>query len=122
MVNLLEVVPFVVVDSSGTHFIYSIFTVFGIFAMFRGITDTINLNFGKQRNEITYHKIVTDRSLSANGDTIGPGERALSTANRNFAGRQGPGSRTHITSPVVAALSACVGAITDPRRFGLVAH
>lgn len=60
--------------------------------------------------------------LSANGDTIGPGERALSTANRNFAGRQGPGSRTHITSPVVAALSACVGAITDPRRFGLVAH
>ena len=60
--------------------------------------------------------------LSANGDIIGPGERALSTANRNFAGRQGPGSRTHITGPVVAALSACVGAITDPRRFGLTAR
>lgn len=60
--------------------------------------------------------------LSANGDIIGPGERALSTANRNFAGRQGPGSRTHVTGPVVAALSACVGAITDPRRFGLTAR
>jgi 3-isopropylmalate/(R)-2-methylmalate dehydratase large subunit len=60
--------------------------------------------------------------LSANGDTIGPGERALSTANRNFAGRQGPGSRTHVTGPVVAALSACMGAITDPRRFGLASH
>lgn len=57
--------------------------------------------------------------LSANGDTIGPGERALSTANRNFAGRQGPGSRTHITGPVLAALSACVGSIADPRRYGL---
>lgn len=57
--------------------------------------------------------------LSANGDTIGPGERALSTANRNFAGRQGPGSRTHITGPLVAALSACEGRITDPRAHGL---
>lgn len=58
--------------------------------------------------------------LSANGDIIAPGERALSTANRNFAGRQGPGSRTHIVGPMVAALSACVGSIADPRRHGLV--
>ncbi len=57
--------------------------------------------------------------LSANGDVIGPGERALSTANRNFAGRQGPGSRTHITGPLVAALSACMGRIADPRQHGL---
>lgn len=57
--------------------------------------------------------------LSANGDVIGPGERALSTANRNFAGRQGPGSRTHITGPLVAALSACLGRIADPRQHGL---
>ncbi|MCJ0765887.1 3-isopropylmalate dehydratase large subunit [Variovorax terrae] len=53
--------------------------------------------------------------LGANGDTLGRGERALSTANRNFAGRQGPGSRTHITGPVLAAASACTGVITDPR-------
>ena len=56
--------------------------------------------------------------LGANGDTIGNGERALSTANRNFAGRQGPGSRTHIASPVMAAISACTGVITDPRKVG----
>lgn len=53
--------------------------------------------------------------LGANGDIIGPGERAVSTANRNFAGRQGPGSRTHIAGPVLAAASACAGFITDPR-------
>ena len=58
--------------------------------------------------------------LGANGDLIGPGERALSTANRNFAGRQGPGSRTHITGPVVAALSACIGHIADPRRHSTI--
>ncbi len=55
--------------------------------------------------------------LGANGETIGPGERALSTANRNFAGRQGPGSRTHLASPAVAAASACTGRITDPREL-----
>ncbi len=55
--------------------------------------------------------------LSANGEIIGPGERAISTANRNFAGRQGPGSRTHITSPAVAAASACAGVIADPSQM-----
>jgi 3-isopropylmalate/(R)-2-methylmalate dehydratase large subunit len=57
--------------------------------------------------------------LGGNGDTLAPGERAVSTANRNFAGRQGPGSRTHIAGPVLAALSACEGAITDPRRHAV---
>jgi 3-isopropylmalate/(R)-2-methylmalate dehydratase large subunit len=55
--------------------------------------------------------------LSANGDTIGREERAVSTANRNFAGRQGPGSRTHIAGPALAAASAIAGAIADPRDF-----
>lgn len=55
--------------------------------------------------------------LGANGEIASPGERMLSTANRNFAGRQGPGSRTHIASPVVAAASAIAGAIADPREF-----
>jgi len=59
--------------------------------------------------------------LSANGDALAPGERAVSTANRNFAGRQGPGSRTHIAGPLLAALSACEGAITDPRRHAVAA-
>lgn len=55
--------------------------------------------------------------LGGNGDVIGRGERAVSTANRNFAGRQGPGSRTHITGPEVAAASALAGHIADPRKL-----
>jgi 3-isopropylmalate/(R)-2-methylmalate dehydratase large subunit len=55
--------------------------------------------------------------LGANGEIAGPGERLLSTANRNFAGRQGPGSRTHIASPELAAASALAGAVADPRAF-----
>ncbi len=53
--------------------------------------------------------------LGANGDTVGSGVRVVSTANRNFANRQGPGSRTHIAGPVLAAASALAGAIADPR-------
>jgi 3-isopropylmalate/(R)-2-methylmalate dehydratase large subunit len=55
--------------------------------------------------------------LGANGDTVGEGVRVVSTANRSFANRQGPGSRTHIASPVLAAASALAGFITDPRDF-----
>lgn len=55
--------------------------------------------------------------LGANGEVIAPGERCLSTANRNFAGRQGPGSRTHIAGPAVAAATACTGRISDPRKL-----
>jgi 3-isopropylmalate/(R)-2-methylmalate dehydratase large subunit len=56
--------------------------------------------------------------LGANGDTVAPGARSISTANRNFVGRQGPGSRTHIASPELAAASAIAGAIADPRKRG----
>ncbi len=56
--------------------------------------------------------------LGANGDTVATGQRAISTANRNFVGRQGPGSRTHIASPELAAASAIAGAIADPRKRG----
>jgi len=56
--------------------------------------------------------------LGANGDIVPRGKRSVSTSNRNFVGRQGPGSRTHLASPVLAAASACAGAIADPRRMG----
>lgn len=51
----------------------------------------------------------------AGGDRFSPGSRVISTTNRNFENRQGPGVRTHLASPVTVAASAIAGSITDPR-------
>jgi len=53
--------------------------------------------------------------LAMNDDKIPPGKYAVSTSNRNFEGRQGPGSRTLLASPIVAAAAAITGKVTDPR-------
>ena len=53
--------------------------------------------------------------LGTNGDTVAPGQRSASTTNRNFVGRQGPGSRTHLMSPVMVAAAALSGRLTDVR-------
>ncbi|HET7899703.1 MAG TPA: 3-isopropylmalate dehydratase large subunit [Candidatus Nanopelagicales bacterium] len=52
--------------------------------------------------------------LAMNADKVAPGERSASTSNRNFEGRQGPGSRTHLVSPQVAAATAVVGRLASP--------
>ncbi|MHB2023284.1 MAG: 3-isopropylmalate dehydratase large subunit [Mycobacteriales bacterium] len=52
--------------------------------------------------------------LGMNPDTLRPGERAASTSNRNFEGRQGPGGRTHLVSPEVAAATAVTGRLSSP--------
>jgi 3-isopropylmalate/(R)-2-methylmalate dehydratase large subunit len=52
--------------------------------------------------------------LGMNPDTLAPGQRAASTSNRNFEGRQGPGGRTHLVSPMVAAATAVVGRLAAP--------
>ena len=55
--------------------------------------------------------------LAMNDDKIPAGKLAVSTSNRNFEGRQGPGSRTCLASPLVAAAAAVTGVITDPRTL-----
>ena len=55
--------------------------------------------------------------LAMNGDKIPAGKYAVSTSNRNFEGRQGPGSRTLLASPLTAAAAAITGEVTDPRDF-----
>jgi 3-isopropylmalate/(R)-2-methylmalate dehydratase large subunit len=55
--------------------------------------------------------------LGMNADILSPGERCVSTSNRNYEGRQGRGGRTHLASPLVAAASAIAGFIADPREF-----
>jgi 3-isopropylmalate/(R)-2-methylmalate dehydratase large subunit len=55
--------------------------------------------------------------LGMNPDRLLPGQRCASTSNRNFEGRQGPGGRTHLVSPAMAAAAAIAGCLTDVRRF-----
>jgi 3-isopropylmalate/(R)-2-methylmalate dehydratase large subunit len=55
--------------------------------------------------------------LAMNDDKVPAGKYAVSTSNRNFEGRQGPGARTFLASPITAAASAVTGVVTDPREF-----
>lgn len=55
--------------------------------------------------------------LAMNDDKIPAGKLSVSTSNRNFEGRQGPGARTILASPLVAAAAAITGKVTDPREF-----
>ncbi|PIE17110.1 MAG: 3-isopropylmalate dehydratase large subunit [Proteobacteria bacterium] len=60
--------------------------------------------------------------IAMNGDMLAPGQRAISTSNRNFVGRQGKGSHTFLASPATAAASAVMGAVADPRALPPVAE
>lgn len=55
--------------------------------------------------------------VGMNGDLVAPGKRCASTTNRNFRGRQGPGSRTHLMSPAMVAAAAVTGHLTDVRQL-----
>ena len=55
--------------------------------------------------------------LAMNPDKLAPGERSASTSNRNFEGRQGPGGRTHLMSPVMVAAAAIAGHLADVRDY-----
>jgi len=56
--------------------------------------------------------------VGVNGDLVAPGERCASTSNRNFRGRQGPGARTHLVGPAMAAAAAVTGKLSDVRKIG----
>jgi len=64
-----------------------------------------------------WHEAGCGMCFYAGGDTLAAGSRAISSSNRNFEGRQGPGVRTHLASPLTVAASAVTGRITDPREF-----
>ncbi len=55
--------------------------------------------------------------VAANDEIVAPGERCVSTSNRNFVGRQGPGARTHLVSPAMAVAAAIRGEIADVRKL-----
>jgi 3-isopropylmalate/(R)-2-methylmalate dehydratase large subunit len=52
-----------------------------------------------------------------NDDKVPSGSYAISSSNRNFEGRQGPGARTFLASPITVAASAVAGVVTDPRPY-----
>ena len=75
--------------------------------------DEIFLAFGAE-----WRQAGCSMCLGMNPDQLAPGERAASTSNRNFEGRQGKGGRTHLVSPVVAAATAVRGTLSSPSELG----
>ncbi len=64
-----------------------------------------------------WHRAGCSMCLGMNGDILRPTQRSASTSNRPYEGRQGPGSRTHLVSPMTAAATALTGRFTDPRTL-----
>jgi 3-isopropylmalate/(R)-2-methylmalate dehydratase large subunit len=62
-----------------------------------------------------WHRAGCSMCLGMNGDILRPEQRSASTSNRPYEGRQGPGSRTHLVSPITAAATAIKGRFADPR-------
>ncbi|MBL8066035.1 MAG: 3-isopropylmalate dehydratase large subunit [Chthonomonadaceae bacterium] len=64
-----------------------------------------------------WHRAGCSMCLGMNGDIVRPGDRSASTSNRPYEGRQGPGSRTHLVSPLTAVATAISGTFADPRKL-----
>ncbi|QNE89462.1 3-isopropylmalate dehydratase large subunit [Corynebacterium incognita] len=79
--------------------------------------DKVFMDFGAQ-----WRSAGCSMCLGMNPDQLAPGERSASTSNRNFEGRQGPGGRTHLVSPLVAAATAVAGHLAAPADLGVEQH
>lgn len=64
-----------------------------------------------------WHRAGCSMCLGMNGDIVRPGDRSASTSNRPYEGRQGPGARTHLVSPLTAVATAIKGQFADPRTL-----
>lgn len=72
-----------------------------------------------QEAGFTWREAGCSMCLGMNPDILAPKQRCASTSNRNFEGRQGPGGRTHLMSPAMAAAAAIAGHLTDVRKLGV---
>jgi len=86
-------------------------------AAVRGLAEQERLDVIFKEAGFEWHRAGCSMCLGMNGDILRPGQRSASTSNRPYEGRQGPGSRTHLVSPLTAVATAVAGHIADPRRL-----
>ncbi|KAL5476508.1 LEU1_1 [Sanghuangporus weigelae] len=86
-------------------------------SMIKEQADAEGLDVIFKRAEFNWREAGCSMCLGMNPDQLKPQERCASTSNRNFEGRQGPGGRTHLLSPAMAAAAALTGYLTDVRKF-----
>jgi 3-isopropylmalate/(R)-2-methylmalate dehydratase large subunit len=86
-------------------------------AAVRALAEQEGLDAVFQSAGFEWHRAGCSMCLGMNGDILRPQQRSASTSNRPYEGRQGPGSRTHLVSPITAAATALTGRLTDPREF-----
>ena len=83
----------------------------------KGIAESEGLDQIFKDAGFEWHQAGCSMCLGMNGDILRPLERSASTSNRPYEGRQGPGSRTHLVSPMTAAATAIQGRFADPREL-----
>ena len=100
-----------------------------LFAQYEAFGDAkLRYEVDHSRREVVIDKVLEEAGfelrlpscsacLAMNPDKVPAGKLSISTSNRNFVGRQGPGARTILASPLVVAASAVTGVITDPRKL-----
>jgi 3-isopropylmalate/(R)-2-methylmalate dehydratase large subunit len=94
-----------------------VWVVPGSWSLYKRIKEDANLGGVLEAAGIEVRNPGCSACLAMNGDKVGRGKYALSTSNRNFEGRQGPGARTLLAGPLAAGAAAVTGVVTDPRGW-----